>query len=81
MPRKEMLVLTLIYKKENVTKFRNDMCMPKRRVRHSGNLNIPLSSPGGLTGHFSSLLLIFFPSCLLTALEGHLGQDSHELRV
>lgn len=30
MPRKEILVLTLICKKENVTKFRKDMCMPKR---------------------------------------------------
>lgn len=39
MPRKEILVLTLICKKENVTKFRKDMCMPKRWIRHSGNLN------------------------------------------
>lgn len=76
MPRQEVLVLSLIFRKENIAKFRKEGSMNK-----SEKLNYIPFSPGGFTSCFPPLF-IFFPSCLHTALEGqHLGQDGHELCV
>lgn len=51
-------------------------------MNESEKLNYSPFSPDGLTSCFPPLLFIFFPSCLLAALEGqYSSQDGHELCV